>query len=636
MEHTMKRHIGLLIVVGLALALARPAMAGPFADVPFDHWAYQEVSDLHDEGILEGYPDGSFIGKQPMTRYEFAKATARLLDRVRDLIDEAIAGIPAAKDGEDGEPGAPGKDGAQGPQGPVGPQGVQGQQGAAGVAGPTGAPGQVGPPGPAGPQGPQGLPGRDGAVGPQGPVGPAGAVGPPGPQGPAGPEPSDERLRALIQPLVAEEIAGIPGVADLKEANQKLTDNVEGIQRLVDEFEPELKALGERVDDIDDRLARLEEICGEDGGTRIHGDVLYRTGLLSNIGETADEGNAPDELDTDADDFGAGSFRLIAEHHTDDLDARVTYWEDTNDNYYHGRKANRHGIDEAWISTSGWGGKWTVGNQYPGGYDTTLRGGAVDATGLLYYSPVAELGLQFETNLGSIDLLGFIGNNTGGAYSDPSLNPDGRAVIRAGLDLGGSIDLGATYLATGVQDQKGWSVDAQIDILNRTVNAEYAEVTESLTGADVSDDNTAWVVSVPDIVKSGSLSIGAGYGELKDHFFPAQTVLSPYLLIPELDPFDRPLFLAPWNVAKGWEVNAQISLGSVPIKVRYYDGDNLAGDEANAVTTVGLTKKISKAADLELMYGVMENGAMSSSYPRQQTSDLGDLSVASAQIKVGF
>ena len=32
--------------------------------------AYQAVSDLSDQGVVEGYPDGTFKGERNMTRYE--------------------------------------------------------------------------------------------------------------------------------------------------------------------------------------------------------------------------------------------------------------------------------------------------------------------------------------------------------------------------------------------------------------------------------------------------------------------------------------------------------------------------------------------------------------------------------------
>jgi len=47
--------------------------------VPFDHWAYDAVQKLVDEGIIIGYPKThEFKGDRAMTRYEFAMALSRL------------------------------------------------------------------------------------------------------------------------------------------------------------------------------------------------------------------------------------------------------------------------------------------------------------------------------------------------------------------------------------------------------------------------------------------------------------------------------------------------------------------------------------------------------------------------------
>ncbi len=64
---------------------ALPALAqtaGPFADVPADHFAYESVEKLRNRGIVIGYPDGTYGGRRAMTRYEFAVAIARLLDLI--------------------------------------------------------------------------------------------------------------------------------------------------------------------------------------------------------------------------------------------------------------------------------------------------------------------------------------------------------------------------------------------------------------------------------------------------------------------------------------------------------------------------------------------------------------------------
>ena len=54
----------------------------PFMDVPMNHWAYDAIGQLAAHGILSGYPDGLYKGKQQTTRYEMASALARALEVV--------------------------------------------------------------------------------------------------------------------------------------------------------------------------------------------------------------------------------------------------------------------------------------------------------------------------------------------------------------------------------------------------------------------------------------------------------------------------------------------------------------------------------------------------------------------------
>ena len=55
------------------------AAANPFADVPRDHWAYDAVAELADEGIIEGYGDGTYRGENEITRYEMAQMVAKAM-----------------------------------------------------------------------------------------------------------------------------------------------------------------------------------------------------------------------------------------------------------------------------------------------------------------------------------------------------------------------------------------------------------------------------------------------------------------------------------------------------------------------------------------------------------------------------
>jgi len=76
----MKKILALVAVVAL-VAFAAPAFANvnPFMDVPMNHWAYDAIGQLAARGVLSGYPDGTYKGNQPMTRYEAASAVARAL-----------------------------------------------------------------------------------------------------------------------------------------------------------------------------------------------------------------------------------------------------------------------------------------------------------------------------------------------------------------------------------------------------------------------------------------------------------------------------------------------------------------------------------------------------------------------------
>jgi hypothetical protein len=64
------------------LAVPLRARATPFADVPSASWAYQAIASLAADGLIDGYPDGSFNGDRPLTRYEMAAIVARVIARI--------------------------------------------------------------------------------------------------------------------------------------------------------------------------------------------------------------------------------------------------------------------------------------------------------------------------------------------------------------------------------------------------------------------------------------------------------------------------------------------------------------------------------------------------------------------------
>ena len=81
----MKKHLAVLAataVLGVTSAFA----ANPFADVTPQDWAYQAVAQLASQGIVNGYPDGTFQGQTNITRYEMAQMVAKALVR-QDRVD---------------------------------------------------------------------------------------------------------------------------------------------------------------------------------------------------------------------------------------------------------------------------------------------------------------------------------------------------------------------------------------------------------------------------------------------------------------------------------------------------------------------------------------------------------------------
>ena len=63
------------------LSVLNPNMSKEFPDVPANHWAYEAVSRLAGNGIVEGYEDGKYHGERQMTRYEMAEIIYNALSK---------------------------------------------------------------------------------------------------------------------------------------------------------------------------------------------------------------------------------------------------------------------------------------------------------------------------------------------------------------------------------------------------------------------------------------------------------------------------------------------------------------------------------------------------------------------------
>ncbi|MFN8612304.1 MAG: S-layer homology domain-containing protein [Vulcanimicrobiota bacterium] len=67
---------------GILLASTTAWGAPLFPDVKDEHWAKDAVAKLAAQGLLEGYPDGTFKGDRAATRWEVAMIVARLLAKM--------------------------------------------------------------------------------------------------------------------------------------------------------------------------------------------------------------------------------------------------------------------------------------------------------------------------------------------------------------------------------------------------------------------------------------------------------------------------------------------------------------------------------------------------------------------------
>ena len=75
-----------ILTTGTALAAQNP-----FTDVPQDSWAYEAVTQLAKDGVIDGYTDGTYKGQEKMTRYEMAQIVARAMAKTDlDKADKAV------------------------------------------------------------------------------------------------------------------------------------------------------------------------------------------------------------------------------------------------------------------------------------------------------------------------------------------------------------------------------------------------------------------------------------------------------------------------------------------------------------------------------------------------------------------
>jgi hypothetical protein len=213
---------------------------------------------------------------------------------------------------------------------------------------------------------------------------------------------------------------------------------------------------------------------------------------------------------------------------------------------------------------------------------------------------------------------------------------DNESAVRAGFNLfriaGQPVSIGVTRLFDGVTNQKGDSVDLTIPLFNRTIGIEYVRQRQYAFGGRTSGNPDAYNITVP-LFRSRLLDANFAYGKAEDDFeyFIASSA-NPYARTYGEALFDRPVALgAPmingrfFNFGNGlpgvpayatakeaYDFNGTLRiLKRIPLDFRYYKayGSRLAGGrqidalDLGSVYTVGSTFNVSPGLDLELKYG---------------------------------
>lgn len=85
----MKKIFATFAILSVMLFNSVAQAAQVFSDITTQHWAYPYVKILSDEGVVAGYPDGTFLPDNNITRAEFATMTIKALHQ-----DKAVVRTP--------------------------------------------------------------------------------------------------------------------------------------------------------------------------------------------------------------------------------------------------------------------------------------------------------------------------------------------------------------------------------------------------------------------------------------------------------------------------------------------------------------------------------------------------------------
>ena len=95
-EKNMKKLCNAVLTILTAIMFAVPAIA--FPDVNTDHWAAKQIELLNEQGVVVGYPDGTFKPDENVTRAEFASMAIKALGQEHTTIAQPVKFTDIDKD----------------------------------------------------------------------------------------------------------------------------------------------------------------------------------------------------------------------------------------------------------------------------------------------------------------------------------------------------------------------------------------------------------------------------------------------------------------------------------------------------------------------------------------------------------
>lgn len=628
--------LGALLLVACALT---PVFAQqPFADVPLTHWAYNAVNSLAEQGILEGYPAGTFQGKERLTRYEFAQAIARLMARM-----EEMGGVP-------GPPGPPGPAGAPG----AGGGGLTAEQ--------------------------QKLIKRLASE--------------------FGPELKALRadvdsLTKRVEDLEAAPAAEMPTITVSGDISWRmgLYGSSLGLEDVETNAYWRAPIVFDAAADGQDYVVSVPVTDGLKDAYKA-GDFMTQKTRINFSGQLADDVTVnvsvlagPDSNEL----LHAGSDNMLALGSPQMFSGNGVM--------------DTVSVDEAWLmhSTRILGpADLVIGKQYFRRGQGLLADNDQEAIKALRVDWGTGDSLAWGSIWGMLDREQFYGASTGlpttasyDGYDPQTSGQDNYNLYYLDWALSDDWALGANWLDSGFNQESGWSAGLDGKLYGMDFYGEYAQLTDwptgedkAFTGLDLDESDTAWMAGLRwsgdavcvtgeygeiDAGYAGAFSLGGwspgaalvtsagmyGYGsfELSGLYNLPLSALHPNA---EVDPhdinwIDRPLFLDPTNVAKGWHVNVTFPklLGpNTPVSVSYVDGDAydpayigwlaLGGSQSglvepdkwrdgDSVWTVKISRQLSDSVSANLLYGRREvENVMASQY----ATLIGDVQVEDDPIQV--